>query len=147
MEGLEIRRLFAAGDSTLLGKLEEFTQTSNTAPTVPTSYEATADVNENVSGTVISSGLLTLPESSGVPPQPLTEEEDASHWGSQAQFETQAGLDGTVPGGTYTINVVDGNGNHTSRCRCPAVIHFPRRRRRWLDFRHYKPSIPRRLLP
>jgi len=125
MEGLEIRRLFTAGDSTILGKVEEFTQTSATAPTVPTSYEATADVNENVSGTAISSGLLTLPESSGVSPQPFTEEEDVSHWGSQAQFETLAGLDGTVPGGTYTINVVDGNGNHTYTMSLPGTDSFP----------------------
>jgi hypothetical protein len=125
MERLEIRRLFAAGDSTILGKVEQFTQTSDTAPTVPTSYEATADVNENVSGTAITSGLLTLPVASGVSPQPLSEEEDASHWGSQAEFQTLAGLNSTVPGGTYTINVVDGNGNHTYTFSLPDSDSFP----------------------
>jgi len=125
MEGLESRRLFAAGDSAIVGKVLEYTQTSDTAPTVPTAYEATADVNENASGTAITSGTLTLPEVSGTPPQPLSEEEDVSHWGTQGNFDTQADLDSAVPGGTYELNVVDVNGNHTFTMTMPDSDEFP----------------------
>jgi len=58
MEGLEARRLFTAGDSTTIVKLEVYEQTSEAVPTTPNDYLASIVVNEDASGTAITSASL-----------------------------------------------------------------------------------------
>jgi len=121
MEGLEARRLFTAGDSTTIVKLEVYEQTSEAVPTTPNDYLASIVVNEDASGTAITSASLTTPNQGNAP----LSEDNASSYSTSASATTLAELDSGVPGGAYSLNVVDANGNHTYNFSIPTTDQFP----------------------
>jgi hypothetical protein len=123
MEGLEERRLFSAGDSVTFAKIEISNQTSDAGPTAAFDFIASVTVNEDASGTVIQSSTLTTPQEQQAD---LSESgSDASDWDITAQASTLLGLDEGITGGTYLVNVVDGNGNHTLTLNVPVNDEFP----------------------
>ncbi|MGA2583702.1 MAG: hypothetical protein ABSG31_10535 [Tepidisphaeraceae bacterium] len=103
VEQLEIRRLFAAGDYAILQKVETFSQTSQSTPTLVTDpYGGYGSFYK--AGDTVSSATLTKPDSTVVD---LLEAPTTGVWTGGNIYATQADLDAAFPNGAYELTIND----------------------------------------